>query len=76
MKLDSRITLVHFFVQVDLLYVHNPAEMQLAQLGKKTFFARLSAAFQALEKLRCDSFCIPDAARPELQKLDSSTLLL
>ncbi len=43
---------------MDLLYVHNPAELQLAPLGKERFFARLSAAFQALEKLRCDGVCM------------------
>lgn len=42
-----------FVPQVDLLYLHNPAEMQLKALGKQHFLVRLTAAFQTLEKFRC-----------------------
>lgn len=40
--------------QVDLLYLHNAAESQLAPLGQKAFVARLSEAFGFLEKARQD----------------------
>ncbi|KAG2423763.1 hypothetical protein HXX76_015039 [Chlamydomonas incerta] len=37
---------------VDLLYLHNPAEMQLQGLGKAGFRAKMVEAFKALEELR------------------------
>ncbi|KXZ45433.1 hypothetical protein GPECTOR_54g173 [Gonium pectorale] len=37
---------------VDLLYLHNPAEMQLKQLGRSGFMSKLKEAFKALESLR------------------------
>ncbi len=39
-------------VQVDVLYVHNPAEAQLVALGRTAFMERLKAAFVALEAMR------------------------
>ncbi|GIL80451.1 hypothetical protein Vretifemale_9662 [Volvox reticuliferus] len=38
--------------QVDLLYLHNPAEMQLKRLGWPAFRDKLKKAFIALESLR------------------------
>lgn len=37
---------------VDLLYLHNPAESQLAQLGGRAFLERLRAAFEWCERAR------------------------
>lgn len=39
-------------LQVDLLYLHNPAEMQLAAIGTDAFMQRLKAAFSWAEKVR------------------------
>ena len=39
-------------IQVDLLYLHNPAEMQLAALGTDTFMQRLEQAFRWAEETR------------------------
>ena len=39
-------------LQVDLLYLHNAAEMQLGSLGKGVFMQTLAEAFRALEELR------------------------
>ena len=38
--------------QVDLLYLHNAAEMQLEALGKRRFVELLAAAFREMEKFR------------------------
>lgn len=38
--------------QVDLLYLHNPAEMQLPALGSEAFMQRLKKAFQWAEGAR------------------------
>jgi hypothetical protein len=45
------------FSQVDLLYLHNVAEMQLKALGKRRFVERLAAAFREMEKFRCSCIC-------------------
>jgi aryl-alcohol dehydrogenase-like predicted oxidoreductase len=37
---------------IDLLYLHNPADAQLATLGRPEFAKRMGAAFQTLEELR------------------------
>lgn len=37
---------------MDLLYLHNPAEMQLSALGTDTFMQRLEQAFRWAEDLR------------------------
>ncbi|PNW84034.1 hypothetical protein CHLRE_04g218500v5 [Chlamydomonas reinhardtii] len=37
---------------VDLVYLHNPAEMQLQALGKAGFRSKMVQAFKALEELR------------------------
>ena len=39
-------------MQVDVLYLHNAAEMQLTALGEAAFFERLRAAFKWLEGAR------------------------
>ncbi|PSC72677.1 Aldo keto reductase [Micractinium conductrix] len=39
---------------VDLLYIHNPAESQLALLGKAAFMERLRAAFEFCESARAE----------------------
>lgn len=39
-------------MQIDLVYLHNAGEMQLAVLGKTKFLARLLEAFIALEQMR------------------------
>ena len=38
--------------QVDLLYLHNPAEMQLTALGPQSFLAKLQQAFKWAESAR------------------------
>lgn len=38
--------------QVDLLYLHNPAEMQLSALGVDTFMQLLKEAFRWAEEVR------------------------
>ena len=40
------VQLPHDGPQVDLLYLHNPAEMQLSALGMQAFMQRLREAFQ------------------------------
>jgi hypothetical protein len=37
---------------VDLLYLHNPGEAQLAQIGPEAFMQRLHAAFEFCEQAR------------------------
>ena len=37
---------------VDLLYLHNPTEMQLGHLGKGNFTVKLKESFKEMEKLR------------------------
>ncbi|KAL4440685.1 hypothetical protein ABPG77_000394 [Micractinium sp. CCAP 211/92] len=37
---------------VDLLYIHNPAESQLRQIGRSAFMERLRAAFEWCERAR------------------------
>ncbi len=44
--------LVFFCLQVDLLYLHNPAEMQLGSLGSQAFMQRLGEAFTWAEGAR------------------------
>ena len=39
-------------MQVDLLYLHNPAEMQLSLLGPQAFMQRLKEAFTWAERAR------------------------
>lgn len=39
---------------VDLFYVHNPAEAQLALIGEEQFYLRLARAFEMLEKKRAE----------------------
>ena len=39
---------------VDLLYLHNAAEMQLQALGREVFMQRLLAAFEFLEKAKAE----------------------
>lgn len=41
-----------FPAQVDLLYLHNPAEMQLTAHGADAFMQRLKAAFKWAEEAR------------------------
>lgn len=47
--------MAHGAPQVDLLYLHNAAEMQLEDLGKRRFVERLAAAFREMERLRCET---------------------
>jgi hypothetical protein len=42
----------HGASQVDLLYLHNAAEMQLGALGKRRFAERLAPAFREMEQFR------------------------
>jgi aryl-alcohol dehydrogenase-like predicted oxidoreductase len=43
---------------VDLLYLHNPAEMQLGHLGKGNFTLKLKEAFREMEKLKQEGLII------------------
>lgn len=42
----------HGAAQVDLLHLHNAAEMQLGAVGKRRFVERLAAAFREMEQFR------------------------
>ncbi|KAL6755522.1 hypothetical protein V8C86DRAFT_2676453 [Haematococcus lacustris] len=50
-SLELSLTRLHLQT-VDLFYLHNAAEMQLQQLGRAAFMARLLQAFHACEKAR------------------------